>query len=268
MRAAARCCPARPADPAPGPVLADPLTIALACLGVFVAGISKAGFGSGASFLAAPLLAMVVEPAVALAVLLPVLMVIDLSTLRPYWKRWHAGAARLLCLGALPGVALGALIYRASDPDVIRFLIGAIALGFVALQLWRNAGGGAGGGRAPRWLGLTAGCVGGFTSFVSHAGGPPVTIYLLHRGLTKTEFQATTVLVFWLVNIAKAGPYAALGLFDAHLLAAAAALVPVALLGAWIGVHAHRIASERLFFAITYVLLTVAGAKLIYDALA
>lgn len=248
-------------------MLADPLIFAVACLGVFIAGVSKGGFGSGASFLAAPLLAIFLDPAVALAVLLPVLMVIDLAALRSYWRRWSAGAAALLCLGAVPGVALGALVYRASDPDLIRFLIGAIALGFLGFQLARARGWGGGAWQAPGWVGLLAGSVGGFTSFVSHAGGPPVTIYLLHRALSKTEFQATTVLVFWLVNIAKVGPYAALGLFDAGLLTASAALVPVALLGAWAGVRAHRLVPERLFFGVTYLLLAIAGTKLIYDAL-
>lgn len=249
-------------------MLADPTIFAVACLGVFIAGVSKGGFGSGASFLAAPLLAIFVEPAVALAVLLPVLMAIDLATLRPYWRRWHGPSALLLCAGAIPGVALGALIYRVSNPDVIRFLIGTIALAFLAYQLARQRGWGVGARwQAPRWLGLTAGCVAGFTSFVSHAGGPPVTVYLLHRTLTKTQFQATTVLVFWLVNIAKAGPYAALGLFDAALLWTSAALVPVALLGAWAGVRAHALVPERAFFGVTYGLLAIAGTKLIYDAL-
>ena len=249
-------------------MLADPTVFAVACLGVFIAGVSKGGFGSGASFVAAPLLTIFVAPAVALAVLLPVLMVVDLATLRPYWRKWHAQSALLLCLGALPGVALGALIYRASDPDVIRFLIGTIALAFLAFQLARRRGWGAGSvWQAPRWLGLTAGSIAGFTSFVSHAGGPPVTVYLLHRSLTKTEFQATTVLVFWLVNIAKVGPYAALGLFDAALLWTAAALAPVALFGAWVGVRAHRMVAEHVFFGVTYGLLAIAGTKLIYDAL-
>jgi len=41
----------------------------------------------------------------------------------------------------------------------------------------------------------------------------------------------------------------------------------LALLGAWLGVRAHRAVPERAFFAITYVVLTVTGAKLVIDAL-
>ena len=53
-------------------------------------------------------------------------------------------------------------------------------------------------GRAARCrfgAGVTAGLVAGFTSFVSHAGGPPAAVYLLSRKLDKTAFQATTVIV-------------------------------------------------------------------------
>lgn len=249
-------------------MLADPLALTIACFAVFIAGVSKAGFASAASFVAAPLLTMVVEPAVALAVLLPVLMTIDLASVRAYWGRWHRPSVILLCLGALPGVILGALVYRASDPDVIRFLIGAIALSFLAFQILRRSGWiGMSDWEAPRWLGVATGGIAGVTSFVSHAGGPPVTIYLLHRNITKTEFQSTTVVVFWLVNIAKAGPYAALGLFDSALLLTSAALIPVALLGTWVGVRAHRLVPERIFFGVTYTLLAFAGSKLILDGI-
>ena len=41
---------------------------------VFFAGVSKAGFGSGAAFAAATILALVVEPGLALGVMLPLLM--------------------------------------------------------------------------------------------------------------------------------------------------------------------------------------------------
>nr|MDA3858779.1 sulfite exporter TauE/SafE family protein [Roseovarius sp.] len=114
---------------------------------------------------------------------------------------------------------------------------------------------------------VLTGVVAGFTSVVSHAGGPPTAVYLLSRGLDKTRYQATTVLVFWVFNITKAVPYGMLGLFTRETLVFNLALVPFALLGTWIGVRAHRIIPERVFFAITYVLLVVTGAKLVWDGL-
>ena len=61
--------------------------------------------------------------------------------------------------------------------------------------------------------GIFLGCFAGFTSFISHAGGPAAAILSLSKKPTKTEYQATTVIVFWAVNLAKAVPYTFLGLF-------------------------------------------------------
>ena len=230
---------------------------------VMFAGISKGGFGSGAAFAAAPILSLIVEPAVAVGLMLPLLMLLDLVTLRPYWRQWSWPDARLLILGGVPGVALGAAFWTVASADVIRFLLGVISLAFVAHRISRTRGL----ARAfPPWVGALAGVVGGFTSFVSHAGGPPVAMYLLSRGLTKTEYQATTVLLFWAINVAKAVPYGVLGLFTVETLTAGAYLAPAAMFGAWLGVKAHRAIPESLFFGVTYVLLTLTGAKLIFDA--
>lgn len=235
---------------------------------VIFAGVSKGGFGSGAAFAAAGILALVVDPGLALGVMLPLLMLIDVATLRPYWRKWDRQASLLLIAGSVPGVALGAALYRVAEPDVFRVLIGVISLGFVGWQL------------AVRYnlvhaaahvlhpaVGALTGLVAGFTSFVSHAGGPPAAVYLLSKRLGKTEFQATTVLVFFIVNIFKFILYAFLGMFSVQTGWANLVLAPFALFGAWLGVKAHRLVPERAFFALTYVLLTVTGVKLIWDGL-
>ncbi|WP_299688967.1 sulfite exporter TauE/SafE family protein [uncultured Tateyamaria sp.] len=232
------------------------------------AGISKGGFGSGAAFAASSILALVVEPGLALGVMLPLLMLVDVATLRPYWRKWHWPTARLMILGGVPGVAIGAAFYAQSNPDVLRVLIGVISIGFVIWQLGRSRGWiRIAASALPRWAGGLAGTVAGFTSFVSHAGGPPAAVYLLSLKTTKTEYQANTVLIFTAINIAKFVPYAFLGMFTAETGLANLALAPFALLGAWIGVKMHFMVPERIFFALTYVLLTVTGTKLIWDGL-
>lgn len=235
---------------------------------VVFAGISKGGFGSGAAFASASVLALVVEPGLALGVMLPLLMLIDVSTLRPYWCKWDREASLLLILGAVPGVALGAALYRVAEPDVFRVLIGVISVSFVIWQIASKRGLiPTATQQLPMWAGATAGLVAGFTSFVSHAGGPPAAVYLLSKRPGKTEYQASTVLIFWVVNIAKFIPYAFLGMFTLETGIANLVLAPFALLGAWLGVKAHRLVPERLFFALTYVLLTLTGVKLIWDGL-
>lgn len=247
----------------------DPSFFAVAGPAVVFAGISKGGFGSGAAFASAAILALVMEPGAAIGIMLPLLMLIDLATLRPYWKRWNTHDAKVLILGSLPGVALGAGFYTVADADTLRLLIGAIALLFVAWQMAGRAGRIPIAGRPlPDWGGLLAGLAAGFTSFVAHAGGPAAAVYLLSKRPGKTEFQATTVIVFWVNNILKAVPYGMLGIFTAETLWADLWLAPFALIGTWLGVRAHFAIPERLFFGLTYVLLTVTGGKLVWDGLA
>ncbi|MEX0286500.1 MAG: sulfite exporter TauE/SafE family protein [Paracoccaceae bacterium] len=246
----------------------DLVFFALACPAVVFAGVSKGGFGSGAAFVSGAILAIRLDPGVALAVMLPLLMLIDVATLGPYWRKWSTRDALVLIVGGVPGVALGTLLFRSANDDVLRFLIGAISLAFVAWQMGKARGWIAPAKRKLRgWAGLAWGAVAGFTSFVSHAGGPPAAVYLLSQKLSKTQYQATSVLVFWAINLAKFVPYAALGLFTWDTTVANVALAPFALAGAWLGVVAHRKVPERLFFGLTYVLLTLTGVKLIWDAL-
>ncbi|MEW2913078.1 sulfite exporter TauE/SafE family protein [Leisingera sp. JC11] len=246
----------------------DAMFFVFAIPAVVFAGVSKAGFGSGAAFASASILALVLEPGTALALMLPLLMLIDAATLRPYWGRWNLRAALLLIGGGLPGVALGAWLYAAVDADVMRVLIGVVSVGFVLWQLRARLGLRLA-AEVPlsTGAGALAGLAVGFTSFVSHAGGPPAAVYLLSLKLRKTEYQASTVLIFWAINIAKAVPYAGLGMFTRETLTLDLMLAPFALLGAWLGVKLHHSIPERWFFALTYVLLTVTGAKLIWDGL-
>ncbi|MEL0438167.1 sulfite exporter TauE/SafE family protein [Phycobacter sp. 'Weihai'] len=247
---------------------AGPVFFAFAIPAVIFAGVSKGGFGSGAAFAGASILALIIEPGQALALMLPLLMLMDVAALRPYWRRWNGTDAGVLILGGIPGVALGAWLFAGLDADAMRLLIGALSVAFVIWQMRAHLGLALQGSRIMgRWAGACAGALAGFTSFVSHAGGPPVAVYLLSRKPTKTEYQATTVLVFWVINLAKAIPYAGLGLFSAETLTLDLVLAPFALIGTWLGVRLHHSIPDRLFFAVAYVLLTVTGVKLIWDGL-
>lgn len=241
---------------------------ALAIPAVIFAGISKGGFGSGAAFAATPLLALILEPGEAIGVMLPLLVVMDFTALKPYWKQWDRPSAKALIIGGIPGVLIGAALYKIANPDLFRFLIGVIAVGFVLFQIGRARGliRPAGAPMSDR-AGLLFGVGAGFTSFISHAGGPVAAIYLLSKSLTKREFQATTVIVFWVNNLIKFIPYLLLGIFTWQTALADLYLAPFAFIGVWLGVWAHRHVPERFFFTLVYVFLILAGTKLIFDAL-
>jgi uncharacterized membrane protein YfcA len=246
----------------------DLVFFALAIPAVLFAGISKGGFGNGAAFAATPILAQILDPALALAVMLPLLMMMDVAAVPAYWRKWHGPAVRAMLIGAVPGIVIAGAVYEFTDPDVFRLLIGLMALAFVGWQGARRAGW----LTLPKaefqgWKGSIAGMASGFTSFISHAGGPPAAMFLLPLGLDRTTYQATTVLFFWAVNLIKLLPYILLGFFTAQTLLANLLLAPVAFLGVYIGVRAHKVMSEGLYFGITYVVLTISGVRLIWMAL-
>ena len=111
--------------------------------------------------------------------------------------------------GGVPGTLLGWWIFGSISPDGVRLLIGLTALGFVLFQVARSRGLAEGRPTSDPGAakGLFWGTVTGFTSFISHAGGPPASMYLLGVGLDKTTYQASTVLVFWWVNLIKVPAY-------------------------------------------------------------
>ncbi|MDA5095159.1 sulfite exporter TauE/SafE family protein [Aliiroseovarius sp. KMU-50] len=250
------------------PEILDFTFFAFAIPAVLFAGISKGGFGSGAAFAATPLLALILEPGAAIGLMLPLLMLMDVTALRPYWGKWDGASAKALIIGAIPGVVAGSLLYKLADPDLFRVLIGLIAVGFVAYQLAKSLG----------WLrpsskpmgetgGHIWGSMAGLTSFISHAGGPPAAVFLLSRHLDKLSFQATTVIVFWAINGMKFIPYTFLGIFSTQSLVANIYLAPVAIIGIWMGVKLHHVVNERAFFMLTYAFLLITGSKLIWEGL-
>ncbi|HSG56189.1 MAG TPA: sulfite exporter TauE/SafE family protein, partial [Paracoccaceae bacterium] len=205
--------------------------VAIASAGVILAGISKGGFGNGIGFASTPLIALALGPTAALALMLPLLMIMDAIALRAWWGRWDWQTGVVMILGAFGGIALGAAVYAMISPDFMRLMMGIVALVFVALMFSQRVLGLTLRRQAPgRAEGVFWGGVAGLTSFVSHAGGPPVAVYLLGRPLTKEQYQSTSVLFFAVVNFVKFFIYAYLGFFSARTFLAVAALAPVAIL--------------------------------------
>ena len=131
----------------------DPWVMAVAVPAVIFAGVSKGGFGSGAAFAAAPILALAIDPRMAVGLLLPLLMLIDVFTLKSFWKQWHGPSALALALGSLPGIALA--IRGVTEAMAIGGSF--LALAGMALFLWVVLRFGVGPARAGgRTLGMQA----------------------------------------------------------------------------------------------------------------
>ncbi len=242
--------------------LVDPLFYVVAVPAVLLMGISKGGFGGG--IMVTPLLALVISPIKGAAILLPLLCVMDIAGLYAYRGQRHWQNLKIMLPGAMLGILVGALTFRYLDESLIRLLIGGLAIGFPLYRLLTPAL--AAKTTAPHALtGGLSGAASGFTSMVAHAGGPPVQFYLLPQRLDKDIFVGTTVVFFFVVNYVKLIPYSLLGQFTAENLLTALVLAPLAPVGIWLGVRAQRRIPKDPFYLVLYILLFLAGIKLLYD---
>ena len=101
---------------------------------VLLAAISKGGFGSGVAFASVPILSLVMPPELAIGFMLPLLMVMDIISLKLYWKKWEWFYARSLLVGAIPGVFLGLVLLSFLSSPILKILIGGFALVYVINQ--------------------------------------------------------------------------------------------------------------------------------------
>jgi uncharacterized membrane protein YfcA len=243
----------------------DPWFYVAAIPAVLLFGVSKGGFGGGLGIVAVPLMALTVSVAQATAIMLPVLLAMDAVAVLSYRRDWDRANMLILAPAALVGLVIGTFTFRLFDDSAIRVLLGVIAVGF-ALNHWLRRAPAQAAGRSTTKGGFW-GALAGFTSFVAHAGGPPLSVYLLPQRLEKGVYVGTTVIFFALVNFAKVVPYAWLGQFDSTNLLTALVLSPLAPIGVVAGLRIQQRIDQRLFYLVVYVFLFVAGVQLILDGL-
>jgi len=235
----------------------------LAVPAVMIAGVSKGGFGSGVGIIAVPLMALRVPPPQAAAIMLPILVAMDITGFWAYRKTFHAGHLKVLLPAAAVGIGVGWATFGLLGVAEVRLLIGVIAVVFPLVHWFDLRPSGP--SRAPRAWGTFWGAVSGFTSFLAHAGGPPVNVYLLPQRLEKRQYVGTTVMFFTAVNALKLVPYGQLGQFRAENLLTSAVLLPLAPLGIWLGLWMQGRVTDVAFYRICYVLLFLTGVKLLWD---
>ncbi len=245
----------------------DPWSLLVMGIAAVVTGLAKGGL-AGVGVMAVPILALVLPPVQAAAILLPILCLTDIVATWTWWGTWSRRTLALMLPGAILGIGVGWLTAALTSPDAVRLIVGAIAVAFVARwlwQLWHRRPQAARPEDAPRaslW-----GSLAGYTSFVAHAGGPPFSVYTLPLGLDHRVLTGTSVAFFTVVNYVKLVPYFALGQFDARNLAASALLAPVAVGFTFVGAWIIRRMRAEVFYPFTYAMTALVGLKLVWDGL-
>lgn len=246
------------------PLITDPLFYAVAVPAVLMLGISKSGFGAGFGSLAVPVMALTVSVPQAAAILMPVLLLMDVLGVAAFRKNFDLKLLRFLIPWGLVGTVTGALLFRVLEASVVAGIVGAFTLLFLAQRLLLPPR--ADGAPPPKWLGALLTVTSGFTSFVAHAGGPPISAYVIPLRLSPLQFTATMACFFFAINLSKWIPYAWLGLLDLRNMATSMLLLPLAPLGVWAGIRMARRISPRLFYRLLEVGMFLTGCKLLWDS--
>lgn len=234
---------------------------------ILLTGISKSGLGGALGGLAVPFMSLWMSPRDAVAVMLPVLIAMDLFGIRAWRGKADWAELRLLLPASLVGIALGTLAFGVMSDRMVKGAVGLIAVVFAADRLLRKPKADPHTAPLPR-LARLCGVGAGFTSTLAHAGGPPLMIYLLTRGLPRQAFAATSVFFFAALNLAKLPFYLGLDLFTRDTLAMSAMLLPLVPVGVWTGMRLLQRIPERPFYLLATAALGLSGVKLLWDAVA
>jgi uncharacterized membrane protein YfcA len=159
---------------------------------------------------------------------------------------------------------IGALLFKLLNAHTVAGIVGVFTLLFLAQRLLFPPK--VDSAPPPKWLGAILTATSGFTSFIAHAGGPPISAYVIPLRLSPVKFTATMAFFFFVINLAKWIPYAWLGLLDLRNLVTSLVLLPVAPIGVWLGVRLARRINQVLFYRLVYLGMFLTGIKLVWDA--
>lgn len=247
-------------------MLTDPAFYLLAIPAVILMGLAKGGF-AGVGAMAMPLLALVISPVQAAAILLPLLILQDAVGVWAFRKSWDRSVLTLMIPSSAVGIVLGYLLAAKVSAVAVLAALGVISIVFASYRLWTSRG-----GRVPAassgspMVGAGLGVIAGFTSQVAHAGQPPFQMWVLPKQLPPATLVGTTAIFFAIINWLKVPAYFALGQFTHENLLAAAILAPLAVVSTLVGVWLIRRINAERFYTLIYVLMIAVGLQLLWEA--
>ena len=245
------------------------ILIPISILAVMLIAISKSGFGGGLGGLGFPLIVLVLPPKLALAVFLPLTLLIDIWIIFIWRKFFIFEIIWMMVLGGMIGQIFGWIFFNYFDDKSILIIVGTMAL-IASIKFFSN--------KldffknlknpveklTPNYLRSLILCFfSGFASFVAWAGSAPAQIYLLKLKLNRKNFVGIMSFYFFLINFSKIPFYMDLNIFTSESLVLSFLLIPVLPIGIFLGKWLNLKLSDYLFYYISHVALFFCGIHLL-----
>ncbi|WP_201840402.1 sulfite exporter TauE/SafE family protein [Microvirga zambiensis] len=237
----------------------------VAVLSAITVGLSKGGLPVVGG-MAVPVLALVISPIEAAGLLLPIYVVTDMFGLWSYRREYDRRNLQILVPATVLGISIGWAAASRVPEALVTLFVGVIGLAF-CLNNWLRGSKSIAPRPADIPRGMFWGMLSGFTSFVSHSGGPPYQVYVLPQRLEKMIYAGTTTILFAIMNAVKLVPYWALGQLSWANFKVASILFPVGIAATFVGVRLVRVVPEKAFFHIVQIGLFLVSLKLIIDVI-
>lgn len=226
----------------------------------FAAGVMRGFSGFGAALMIAPVLALAVGPRTAIPA---ILIVMTLSGLQLVPKAWHEANWKVvtpLAIGGSLGLPLGTWVLVAVDPEIMRRAISGVVILFAILMLfgWRFRG------KVGPAIATMVGGVGGFISGAAAAGGPPIVMFLLAGPESAARNRAAIILYFFFTQFAALAIFWATGLLTWRAFWISLPMLPMLLLGTWVGERLFGKASDMLYRRIALGILLAIGFSTLF----
>lgn len=240
-----------------------------------IVGTAKTSFG-GLGSVAVALLALSIPTKESTAAALVLLICGDIVAVLRYRRNADWRLLRGLLPSVIPGIVLGAVFIRLVDDLALRRVIGWLLIACVLIQLavttkrhatqrrWDATGEGEPQARpVNRLASIVAGVGAGFTTMTANAAGPVMAVYLQLVHVDKLRFLGTSAWFYLIVNVSKTPFTAALGLFTPRVVGTAAMLLPVVLVGTWLGTLVVKHVAQRTFDIATLITSMLAAGALV-----
>jgi uncharacterized membrane protein YfcA len=228
---------------------------------IFAASMLQSSTGFGFSIMSTPFLLLLFDAHSAIKINIVLSLFVSVLMIYSLRKEIDWGLFRRVTWGSLIGIPFGLAIFLFMDVFALKLVISVLILlcTFLLLCKFRF--------RPTNGRDASAGSVSGFLTASIGLPGPPLLIYFAGVEMEKARQRSTTLafyVIVYPVSLILQSIFNHWSMADLH---AVAISLPISLAGILFGHWVYRYINQKLFRALSYIILFCSGAYLLYTTL-